>query len=78
VARLNIYLQAGGDATTGYRAAAEVWGQHPTAITVLQVSAFARPDVLVEVDALAVVPTRAEQLPSRQTAASRDRLGTPC
>jgi 2-iminobutanoate/2-iminopropanoate deaminase len=56
VARLNIYLQAGGDVTAGYQAAAEVWGQHPTAITVLQVSAFARPDVLVEIDALAVVP----------------------
>jgi len=56
VARLNIYLQAGGDVTAGYQAAAEVWGQHPTAITVLQVSAFARPDVLVEIDVLAVVP----------------------
>jgi len=56
VALLNIYLQAGGDVTAGYQAAAEVWGQHPTAITVLQVSAFARPDVLVEIDALAVVP----------------------
>jgi len=56
IARLNIYLQAGGDATAGYQAAAEVWGQHPTAITVLQVSAFARPDVLVDIDALAVVP----------------------
>ena len=56
VARLNIYLQAGGDVTAGYQAAAEARGQHPTAITVLQVSAFARPDVLVEIDALAVVP----------------------
>ena len=36
VARLNIHLQAGGDVTAGYQAAAEVWGQHPTAITVLQ------------------------------------------
>ena len=42
--------------TAGYQAAAEVWGQYPTAITALQVSAFARPDVLVEIDALAVVP----------------------
>ena len=56
VARLNIYLQAGGDVTAGYQAAAEVWGQHPTTITVLQVSALARPDALVEIDALAVVP----------------------
>jgi 2-iminobutanoate/2-iminopropanoate deaminase len=55
VARLNIYLQAGGDVTAGYQAAAEVWGQHSTTITVVQVSAFARPAVLVEIDALAVV-----------------------
>ncbi|MGH8953254.1 MAG: RidA family protein [Acidimicrobiia bacterium] len=56
VAKLNIYLQAGGDANAGYQAAAEVWGAHPTAITVLQVASFARPRVLVEIDALAVVP----------------------
>ena len=56
VARLNIDLQAGADVTAGYEAAAEVWGAHPTAITVLQVAGFARPEVLVEVDALAVVP----------------------
>ena len=36
--------------------AAEVGGQHPTASTVLQVSGFARPEVLVELAALAVVP----------------------
>lgn len=56
VAKLSIYLQAGGDVTAGYQAAAEVWGAHPTAITVLQVAGFARPEVLVEIDALAVVP----------------------
>lgn len=56
VAKLNIYLQAGGDVTAVYQAAAEVWGAHPTAITVLQVAGFARPEVLVEIDALAVVP----------------------
>jgi len=56
VAKLNIYLQAGGDVTAGYQAAAEVWGPHPTTITVLQVAGFARPEALVEIDALAVVP----------------------
>src|SRR5690606_20217236 len=56
VAKLNIYVQAGSDVTAGYQAAAEVWGPNPTAITVLQVAGFARPEVLVEVDALAVVP----------------------
>jgi 2-iminobutanoate/2-iminopropanoate deaminase len=56
VAKLSIYLRAGADVTAGYQAAAEVWGPHPTAITVLQVPGFARPEVLVEIDALAVVP----------------------
>jgi len=55
VAKLNIYLITGGDVTAGYQAAAEVWGQNPTAITVLQVAGFARPEVLVEIDALAVL-----------------------
>jgi len=55
VAKLNIYLQGGGDVTAGYQAAAEVWGQYPTAITVLQVAGFARPEALVEIDALAVL-----------------------
>jgi 2-iminobutanoate/2-iminopropanoate deaminase len=56
VAKLSIYLQAGGDVTAGYQAASTVWGQHPTAITVLQVAGLARPDALVEIDALAVLP----------------------
>ena len=55
VAKLTIYVHAGSDVTAGYQAAAEVWGQYPTAITVLQVPGFARPDALVEIDALAVV-----------------------
>jgi 2-iminobutanoate/2-iminopropanoate deaminase len=56
VAKLSIYLQAGRDVTAGYQAAAAVWGQHPTAITVLQVAGLARPDALVEVEALTVLP----------------------
>jgi 2-iminobutanoate/2-iminopropanoate deaminase len=55
VAKLNIYLQAGGDVTAGYQAAAEVWGRHPTAITVLQVAGFDRPEGIVEIVALAVL-----------------------
>ncbi|HEU4916752.1 MAG TPA: hypothetical protein VFV13_09345 [Acidimicrobiia bacterium] len=39
-----------------YKAAAAAWGPHPTAITVLRVAGFARPEVLVEIDALAVLP----------------------
>ncbi|MFD6098590.1 RidA family protein [Nocardiopsis flavescens] len=56
VVKLTVHLKAGEDVTAGYRAAGEVWGPHPTAITVLQVAGFARPDALVEIDALAVVP----------------------
>jgi enamine deaminase RidA (YjgF/YER057c/UK114 family) len=57
VAKLTIYLVAGGDVGQGYAAAQEVWGQHPTAITVLQVAGLARPDALVEIEALAQVPS---------------------
>jgi hypothetical protein len=40
----------------GFSASQEVWGQHPTAITVLQVAALGRPEALVEIDAIAQVP----------------------
>ncbi len=56
VAKLTIHLRAGQDVGVGYQAAATVWGDHPTAITVLQVVGFARPDALVEIDALAAIP----------------------
>ena len=58
VAKLTIYMLAGSDIMQGYAATQEVWGQHATAITVVQVAAFARPDVLVEIEALAQVPVR--------------------
>ncbi len=41
--------------TPGSEASAAVWGNHPTAITVLRVAAIARPDALVEIDAIAVI-----------------------
>ena len=56
VARMTIHLVAPADIMEGFAAAQEVWGQHPTAITVLQVAALGRPDALVEIDALAQVP----------------------
>jgi enamine deaminase RidA (YjgF/YER057c/UK114 family) len=56
VMRLGVYLAAGADAGSGYASAFEVWGAHPAAVTVLQVPAFARPGVLVEIEALAAVP----------------------
>ena len=55
VAKLNIYLAADADLNAGFGASAAVWGNHPTAITVLRVAGFARPDALVEIDAIAVV-----------------------
>ncbi|AYY12615.1 RidA family protein [Actinobacteria bacterium YIM 96077] len=57
VIRLTVYLVGPADATAAYAAAQEVWGAHPTAVTVLQVAGLARPDCLVEVEALAHVPS---------------------
>lgn len=59
VARLGVYLAAGADAGAGYASAFEVWGANPAAVTVLTVHSFARPGVLVEIEALAVVPEQA-------------------
>ena len=56
VVKLNIYLPADGDVNQGFAAAADVWGAHPTAITVLRVAGFVVPDALVEIDAIAIVP----------------------
>jgi 2-iminobutanoate/2-iminopropanoate deaminase len=55
VAQLTVYLVAPADATTAFASAQEVWGDHPTAVSVIQVSGLARPDCLVEVSALALV-----------------------
>ena len=56
VVRLGIYMKADLDAREGYRAAQEAWGPNPTAITVLQVPAFANPNFLVEIEAMAFKP----------------------
>jgi 2-iminobutanoate/2-iminopropanoate deaminase len=56
VARLTITLVAGGDVNEGFAASQAVWGEHPTAITVIQVPGFANPDFLVEIDAIAALP----------------------
>ncbi|WP_433610679.1 RidA family protein [Prescottella agglutinans] len=58
VVKLNIYLVHGVDARVGYAAALSVWGDHRTAITVVSTAGHARPGVLVEIDAVAVVPDR--------------------
>jgi 2-iminobutanoate/2-iminopropanoate deaminase len=55
VAKLNVYLAADADLNAGFAASAAVWGNHPTAITVLRVAGIGRPGALVEIDAIAVI-----------------------
>lgn len=56
VVKLTIYLVAGVDIRAGFAASQSVWGGHRTAITVLTVAGLARPDALVEIDAVAIIP----------------------
>ncbi|WP_127792358.1 RidA family protein [Agromyces sp. LHK192] len=56
VVRLAILLVEGQSFQEGFEAAMPVWGQHATAITGAQVAALARPDALVEVEAVAAIP----------------------
>jgi enamine deaminase RidA (YjgF/YER057c/UK114 family) len=56
VAKLTIYLDQSISGQSGFAAAMPIWGQHPTAVTVIQVASFARPGVLVEIEAIAALP----------------------
>lgn len=56
VVKMTIYLTADADLSTAFQASSSVWGQHPTAITVLRVAGLARAEALVEIDAIAVIP----------------------
>ena len=56
VAKLTIYLDPAVDATEAYGATGAVWGQRRTTVTVLAV-APAKPGALVEIDAVAAIPT---------------------
>ena len=56
VAKLTVYLTPDADLDAAYGATAEVWGNHPTAVTVLRVAGLGRPEALVEIEAIAVVP----------------------
>jgi 2-iminobutanoate/2-iminopropanoate deaminase len=56
VAKLTIYLVEGVDINEGFAASRAVWGDHPTAISGVFVRGLARPDWLVEVEAIAAVP----------------------
>jgi len=55
VAKLTIILVEGVDINEGFAASQRVWGNQPTAITAQFVRALARPDCLVEIDAIAAV-----------------------
>jgi 2-iminobutanoate/2-iminopropanoate deaminase len=57
VAKMNIYLVEGADVNEGFAASLRVWGNQPTAITVQVVRALGRPECLVEIDAIAAVPS---------------------
>lgn len=56
VAKLTIYLHPTISGESGFAAAMPVWGRQPTAVTVVQVASFARPGVLVEIEAIAALP----------------------
>ena len=55
VARLGIYITESVDPREAYASVGPVWGPHATAIVVLRVAGLARPDALVEIEALAFV-----------------------
>ncbi len=56
--KMNIYLLAGSDPRVGFRAYQEVVGElkQPPLVTVLMVAGLARPEALIEIDAIAVLP----------------------
>jgi enamine deaminase RidA (YjgF/YER057c/UK114 family) len=56
VAKLNIYVHVDADLGAGFAASRDSWGDHATAITVLRVAGLARPEALVEIDAVALLP----------------------
>ncbi len=57
VVKWNVYIVQGHDIMPGFRAFQEWWGDRPNppTITVIFVSGLARPEFLVEIDAIAVV-----------------------
>lgn len=55
VAKLTICVVKGQNIQNGFAAAQKVWGNFPTAVTVLVVDSLAVPGALVEVEAIAVV-----------------------
>ena len=55
VVKLTVYLAEGEDLQAAFVASVQIWGQQPTAITVVRVAGLGRPEALVEIDAIALV-----------------------
>jgi enamine deaminase RidA (YjgF/YER057c/UK114 family) len=55
VAKLTIYLLEGVDVNEAFTASRAVWGDQPTAVTGVFVKGLARPELLVEIEAIAAV-----------------------
>lgn len=55
VVRMTIYFSKDSTLEDIFPASAEVWGRHPTAVTVLQVHALGRAGALVGIEAVAIV-----------------------
>lgn len=58
VIKWNVYVVHGYDGTAGFAAFQRIWGNRPNppTITLVYVAALAHPDMLMEMDAVAVVP----------------------
>lgn len=58
VVKWNVFIVEGHDFASGYAAFQRVWGNHPNPpiITAAVVSGLARPEFLVEMDAIAIIP----------------------
>ena len=55
VAMMTVHLAAEVDPNATYPAVVEVWGRHPTPVSVISVVRLGRPGALVEVSAVAAV-----------------------
>jgi enamine deaminase RidA (YjgF/YER057c/UK114 family) len=56
VVRMTVYFSKDTPLDPIFEASNEAWGNHPTAITVLQVHALGRVDALVGIEAVALLP----------------------
>ena len=57
VAKVNVYLTKIGDRAAVAESRTRFFGDHRPAATLVEVSALAQPELLVEIDAIAVVPS---------------------